>query len=861
MASRKKKPSPEEIRRSIQVWRWFLKHLFTSHGFTALCLLLATGLAASCKPKAPAQPVATNYFQTSFQSESQFIVEAIVSDLTEQMYYAANHRLPEKKYFSVIVTDRPGSPIDAPVYELRVNLDPKHAGLKLELNINGPIWSPEVYREVTTALAGAVGLPAGATNETGNTALLSKLLDGKPETIEQENQTLSGALEEEFTNPELHEQAALLLGAFLLRDHSGHFFDIRSPLCRLTAHLAMARFLRGNDSPGVNGQMAEAMMLTLVGDEAPALEKLKSLDTNSTAVVAMSRALQARNTGDFRPLTDTTSRTRIEDVAWFTATADYISAPLAWQKLDEEQKQTIDFVRTANDLGYSVEMGHELLATAIPLELNEIRNVYGLSHPKQLSRDELIPALNELPERCFTTGPDGTVHVRIIGWGQWAAFLQRHLCHAVQQNYYFMNSMWGVPDDAKEFAAKCDREFAGLRLYPFVQRFNCADVATYHKSVDDGFKVTVTTPQLVPAECWNFLCYRVNFAPWYNPNPNPHVNEWHNHNPPPGTVYNLHPRLNHPSLVDRSDAAAKFEQLHNLAPYDCRVANFIAEKKYTNCPTYDQAMGLYGPLLPYSVYALRTVADTVYDQPGRYEKLMLQAAELDPSCYYNLGDYALNHTNDDKAALYIDKACDTDPDSVRVANHAVWRVRYYLKHGQTDKARAIADYAGEVYSYTGLESKALFFETTSNYTDAFTWYANIDERYDDPGPLLRFCARYQSRTGDTRFESEAQRRIRKLFPKGIENVTLKDFQGQPEDGVWIRQENDLLKAAGMQKGDIIVAVYGVRVHNFKQYTYGRELKDTPELDLIVWHDGTYHECKASPPDHHFGLDFRDYPPR
>ncbi len=826
-----------------------------------LGLLVAVTLATGCKPKASLETAAPpSYFHTPFQSESQFIVETIVSDLAEQMYYAVNHRLPEEKSFSVTAMDKPGSSKDAPVYELQINLDPKHAGLKLDLPVNGPIWSPEVYRGVAAALAGAVGLQAGTTNENGGTALLSKLLDGKPETIERENQTLSGILEEEFTNPELHEQAALLLGAFLLRDHSGKFFEIRSPLCRLTAHLAMARCLRGADSPGINGRLAQAMLLTLVGDEAPALEQLKPLDTNSPVVAAMVRALQIRNTGDFRPLADLAGHTQVENVAGFYALADYVSTPIAWQKLDDEQKQTIDFVRAANEVVYSVEIGHELLAVSIPLELKEIRSVYDLSHPEKLSRAGLIPALNKLPERCFSTGADGTVQVRIIGWGQWAAFLQRHLCHAVQQNFYFMNSMWGVPDDAKEFAAKCDREFAGLRLYPFVQRFDCTDVETYHKSVDDGFKVTVATPQLVPAECWNYLCYKVNFAPWYKPNPNPHVNEWHNHNPPPGTVYNLHPRLRHPSLVDRADAVAKFEQLRVLAPYDCRIANFILEKKYQDRPTFDQAMALYAPMLPYSISALRTVANTVYDQPDRYEKLMLPAAELNPACYYDIGDNAIRHTNDDKAALYIDKACDADPDSVRVANHAVWRVRYYLKKGQPDKARAIADFAGEVYSYTGLESEAIFFETTSNYTDAFTWYARIDERYNDPAPLLRFCANYRARTGDSRFEPEVQQRIHKLFPKGIENVTLKDFQGQPADGVWVADENDLLKSAGMQKGDIIVAVYGVRVHNFKQYTYSRELKDTPELDLIVWHGGAYHEFKASPPNHLFGLDFRDYPP-
>ena len=423
-----------------------------------------------------------------------------------------------------------------------------------------------------------------------------------------------------------------------------------------------------------------------------------------------------------------------------------------------------------------------------------------------------------------------------------------------------MNHMWCVPDEAKEFAAKCEREFGGLWLYPFVRRFNCTDIKTYHKSVDDGFKLTVATPQLVPAECWNYLCYRVSFAPLYAPNPNPHIDEWHNHNPPPGTVYDLHPRLNHSSLVGRPHAVAHFKQLHELAPYDCRIANFILAKSYTNCPTYDQAMALYGAVLPYSVFALQTVANTVYDQPDQYEKFTLQAAELNPACYYDLGDYALNHTNEDKAAQYIGKACDIDPDSVRVANNAEWRVRYYLKKGQTDKAREIADFAGEVYSCRGLTAKAIFFETTTNYDGAFEWYSKIEERYDDFNPLIAFCLRYKALTGDTRFDSELQKRVKKLFPKGMEKVSLGDFHAAPADGVLIRQQNDLLLSAGLKQGDVIVALNGVPVHTFAQYSYIRDSQKTPELDLIVWPGNAYREIKASPPNHRFGVDFGDYKP-
>jgi hypothetical protein len=827
--------------------------------FGFLSILTAITLATGCKPKAATQ-MSSRYFQTPFQSESQFIVEAIVTDLAEQMYYAANRRLPEKKYFSVTATEKPGSPPDAPVYELQIKLDQKHAGLKLDLNVKGPIWSPVVYHDLVAALARSVGLNAGAANKTGDTVLPAKLLDGTPETIEQENQALSDALEKDFTNPELHEQAALLLGAFLLRDHSGHFFEIRSPLSRMTAHLAMAHFLSGTDTYDVNRRLAEAMLLTLIGDEAPALEQLDAIGTNNAAVTSMVRALRTRNTGDYRPLAETDGLSRIECVEWFSALCEYVAAPVAWPKLSDTQQQTVDFVRVANQEGYSVEIGHQLLGVSIPLELQEINSLYELSHHEKLLRGGLVKALNELPERCFISGSDGAVHVRVIGWGQWAAFLQRHLCHAIQQNFNFMQYMWGVHDDAKEFAARCAREFGGLRLDPFVRRFNCTDVESYHKSVDDGFKVTVTTPHLVSASCWDWLCHQVRFAPKYRPDFDPHINEWFNHNPPPGTVYDLSPRLYHPSLVDHSDVIAFFEKLRELAPYDCRISNFILTRKYNDHPTYNQAMALYGVVLPYSVFALRTVADTVYDQPERYEKLMLQAAELNPACYYNLGDHAWNHTNEDKAAQYIDKACDTDLDSVRVANHAEWRVRYYLKKGQTDKAREIADFAGEVYSFRGLTAKAVFMETTTNYAGAFEWFAKIEERYEDSSPLIAFCQRYKALTGDTRFDAEIQKRVKKLFPKGMEKASLGDFHAAPTDGVSIRQQNDLLLSAGLKQGDVIVAFNGVRMHTFLQYCYVRDSLNTPELDLIVWQGTAYHEIKSSPPNRRFGVEFGDYKP-
>jgi tetratricopeptide (TPR) repeat protein len=703
---------------------------------------------------------------------------------------------------------------------------------------------------------------AGTSDQTEDTSLISKLLDGTPETIEQQNQEISQALESDFTNPQLHEKAALLLGAFTLREHSGNFYEIRSPLSRITAHLAMAQFLGGTNAFGINGQMAEALMLTMVGDQAPALEQLSNMNTNDAPVAAMVRALRARNTGDYRPLGEATDRTPFESVQWFFTMADFAGTPAAWPKLSDEQKHTVDFVRIANEVGYSVEIGHDLLDVSVPLEMQEIKSIYELSHPGQSIPSDIATVLNVFPEDCFSAEDGGRVRVDVIGWGQWAMFFQRQLCHAVQQNFYLMNSMWGLPDDAKEFAARCDQSFGALTLYPFVRRFDCTDVDSFHKAVDDGFKLTVSMPQFVPATCWNYLCYDVPFAPRYVPVPNPHVNEWHNHNPLPGTVYNLPPRLYHPSLTGRGDAVACFERLHDLAPYNERIMDFILKHKYDGHPTFDQAMALYHEVTPYSAGALCAVASSVYDQPAQYEELMVRAGGLDPVNYYFLGDYEFKRKEEDKAAQYYEKAYDADPDRVRASNRAEWLVRYLLKHKRNERASEIASEAGMVYSSRGLETQAVYYEETSNYDSAFEWFAKIEERYNDSTPVLDFCLRHKAETGDPRFDSEVQKRMGKLFPKGMEKVSINDFKDSPIDGVLLNGESQLMDSAGLRKGDVVVALDGVWVHNTTQYGYIRDSTGSAELDLIVWQGGAYRESKSSPPNRKFGVDIVNYyPPR
>ena len=812
---------------------------------------------APATKKSEVSPQSPTYFQTRSQNESQFIVETIVSDLVEQLFFASHKQMPEKGQLSVSVVEKSGPSTGTPSYQLQVGFSDKSKS-ELSLDVNGPVWSPDVYRGVAAALAKELSLTPSTNNEpSSDTDLLSALTDGTATTIEVENQKLSKLLESDFNNPSLHEKAALLLGTFALREHSGDFFEIRSPLCRLTSHLAMAQFLAGGKPPGISGQFGKVMLSSLMNNQTAALEELRGIDSNSPTVKQWTRVLEAYNTSDYRPLADAKKLSLIERVAWFRAFGQSVDVDLAWEKLSKNEKLIPDFARIVNENSYSVGTGHELLAVSLPSNLQEIAAVYELSRGRKLVPKEMAEALNTAPGRCLG-GDSSATKISVIGWGQWAMSFQRQLCHSIQHNFNFLQKKWGVPDEAKKFKSQCDQLFGALRLYPFVRRFNCTDVTSYHGAVDDGMKVTVATPHLTPAECWNYLCYRVSFAPLYQPNPNPHINEWHKHNPPPGTAYNPLPRFNHPSLVARADAIARVRALHQLAPYNQIISFNLIRMEFGGKPTYEQAKRTYEAVLPYATYAMSAVAETVRSRPDLYEELMSHAAELDPARYFTLGDYCLEMGIEDKAAKNFEKGNELCSDSVRSSSYASWLVRYYLKRSETQKARRVADAAGEVYSAVGLQAKAEFFELTGDPTRAFEWYVKIQERYNDAGPVVGFCVRHKTKTGENRFSSELQKRSGGLFPKGIETAGLNDFASPPTDGVLIAQENDLIRRAGLKRGDVIVAVYGVRVRNFKQYLSGRNFESSPELKLIVWQGDRYREIKASPPNHRFGVNFTDY---
>jgi tetratricopeptide (TPR) repeat protein len=621
----------------------------------------------------------------------------------------------------------------------------------------------------------------------------------------------------------------------------------------------MARLLSGQKTYGVPGRTAEALLYTLMNNQTEALDKVSRLEKESVQIQPWIRALRVRNTRDYRLLGLNTNSPLVEVVAWSAAYSGFMDSDgalkKAWELAGPAQP---DFCRIVNSGHYSVGAGHQLLRTSIPLEMKEIEDVYTASHGKQLQKDDFVHELNCMPERCLSATKDGST-VRVIGWGQWALFLQKHLCHAMHQNFHFMNDKWGVPDDAKEFATKCENMFSDLRLFPFVRRLFCTDSKSYHRAIDDGFVVTVKTPQIVPAEMWNHLCYKGPNKELYHPNPNPHVNEWHYHNPPPGTAYNIDPRRGHPSITSKPTAVSQLEEMHASAPYDYELSFFLLDQKFRDSETYEQAEAVYRPISDYSVWAMDRLSRKANKNPELYEKITLRAANLDPDRYLSLGKY-FSAMDEQKAVRYFEKGIELSSDSVAKSYVAPWLVKYYLLHGQRAKASDLADFAEEVYSYEGLRAKAEYLELVGRFKEAMNVYLKMRERYGNCDELPAFAYRQRDKkTLGTERYWKAE--VSKLFPAGLESITIEQLKGKPTQGVILGAQSNAARAVGLEKGDIIVAVEGVRIQNIPQCIFAESLKLDPEIEFIAWKANHYQKLQGRLLERRLDSEIEDYSPR
>ena len=147
------------------------------------------------------------------------------------------------------------------------------------VEVGSHIWVPRAYGRVARSfMADGAGFsisedPARDAEEAGLTR------DAGGDAVARENLRLSRLLQAHPRSAALHERAALLLAIAATQRMTAEE-DIRPLLCRMTAHLAVARALHG-DVLSSDGQLAERLLAQLSAGEATARKGIQAASAPS----------------------------------------------------------------------------------------------------------------------------------------------------------------------------------------------------------------------------------------------------------------------------------------------------------------------------------------------------------------------------------------------------------------------------------------------------------------------------------------------------------------------------------------------------------------------------------------------------
>lgn len=664
-------------------------------------------------------------------------------------------------------------------------------------------------------------------------------------TLIESSKAVSHLLAANMRNAHAHESAALLLGAFALREAADWFTDVRWSLSRMTAHLAVASALRQGDRRSPDGALASVILLALANHQARALTELGRLGTGSPPepLNAWMRALHLRITQDWRTLPQPAATSRLEKLEYFRARRATVRRERAMPVLDRlAEPVAVDFARIAQDSVVNVEDGHKLITPSLDLELEEAAQAYRLINGRAMP-PSLAEALNHRAPRLIDGGP------QVLPWGAWAEFSQRHIAMNMSMVDSFVRHTLGHRDGADELKRDFEARLGDLTMFPVgTLRWTKGSEGTeadltYLREITD---LTAKAPELVPARAWQFA----EMGSRYEPVPRlmPKGEDWFTR-PTPQVPF---------EAGVRRGAANDVVALLAEAPHDTLLMIAMAEGD-PNAASVKHARGL---LEYHHDYDLRAIDTSVkYLNAGTEAVLALQrkACAISPRDCMAMASTLLYWMEDEPAAAreYERAFADPDLDAIARAIESNWLVSYYYRTKQVDKAVALAEQVARTGAGAGFVTHGRLSERLGIFDKAEEDFIANVQSYDNKTGLLAFYYRRVQVEKNEAYRAKYERWLAEVFPDGLQPEPT-TMTGSPQKGVFVYRDSPYSRKYGVRTGDIIVGLEGWRVDTAEQYFAVNAFTDEPAMKLTLWR-GQLVTIEAKSPTRLLGTELQTHP--
>lgn len=778
---------------------------------------------------------------SQFATEEDWLLDEILEDLAEMAAFAHGNDLEEIE-FSFERSPLEGGALPLVQVEALVDGD---TTLSKGLVLEGSFWNPSNYVELVEDLLDPL-LPNPPTEDGEGELLLERLLEPTTTVLETENRRISARLATNMLDADAHEQAALLLGSLGLKEATFYrFADIRHVLCRITAHLAIARALREREPYGPAGEFANATLLVLLGRQIEAFAELERLAEGATPVGASwVNALLLYSTFDWRrPAQEPESL--LERLQRFRAMATTIGTSVAVERMGDQASDNLpDWGRivaasysVSGSVGYFVEtqMGKEIAA------IQEIRT---LSTGQALTPGEFAQALNRPAERLMTSeGP------RVIGWGTWAAFFQRHICGLQVAAVEHLRDHLALPDSAQYYQDQAGWLFSELTLDPIVRVSRSRYYGVRAEEIEgmgDTIDLARRRPELITPDNWNLMADTASYMVrrWSMPQ----AEAWFSEAVLRTTVFDANLRR---ILFRRKVGDANIiEAFRSIAPRERTVVLSAVDRLKDRKGEVDDMLEELGDMASYDIVALGMIGSTAIDRLEDPTPLLELMCEADANDCFDLGWSLVRAGRTDEAVVVFENAVRDAPDRINTCNNCAWLVNYYFDQGREADALELAEMVAGVYCSVGLTTLAELLERMDRFDEAEQWFVRNQERYDSEEPtsypLLGFYYRMARVEKREAYESKLERLTDPIFPDGIQLLPAEHDAEAPSDGLLLDGSSKRLETTGLRGADVIVGLDGFRVRSMEQYDAIRRFRRrVHDMKLRIWRQTQYVDVEVN----------------
>jgi hypothetical protein len=659
---------------------------------------------------------------------------------------------------------------------------------------------------------------------------------------------VSRALEANMRDPRAHESAALVIGAFALRDAADQFTDVRWALNRMTAHLAVARMLRKDAGSSPDGAIAGVIFSTLSNQQARALAELGALGTGTppAPLNAWVCALTMRVNQDWRVLNEPATATRLEKLEYFRARRSNVRRRRAAEDLQTiHEGIAADFARLAQDQQVGVEDGAIFVTPALEFELAEADEAYQLIHGRSLPAD-LAVALNHRASYLVDGKPV------VLPWGAWAEFYQRHV--AMNIGMVESRHRYLLGDAQTADAAKADmyRKLGRLTMFPLgTLRWTKGNNATEADMtyVADVVALSETAPELITERAWVFFAAGSRAEATRKTMPKPET--WF-HTATAQVPFEAGPR-NAEGLRARAE---DLDALIDAAPTD-RVLLISVLNGAARGPAIERATGLLKQRHDFDLGAIGASLKTITEESARAE-LQRKACAFSSTDCIELADTLVLLKRDEEAAREYERGfSDPSIDSLELSASAGWLVEHYRKAGRLEDARKLAEQAASTGSAAGYQVRGELHEHLREFDDAERDFLHNATQYDDREHLLGFYYRRAEVEHDERYRQKWTKWLAETFPNGLQPEET-SMPEKPKKGVFVYADSERSRKVGIRAGDIIVGLEGFKVESFEQYRAINHFFEQDRVKLTLWR-GSLIKIDAETPNRLFGTDIKTYP--